>query len=1029
MLSIISSEIAAPRPFNRVTRIAAVLVISCALTVTAFAQSTGAIAGTVTDTTHAVVPNAKVTITDLSTNVVHQINTDNAGLYSVPSLPPGNYKIEVQAPGLQTVFANNLVVTVGSTTTQNLTLNVASSSQTVEIQASTPLVDTSSVTVGGVVNQRTVQEIPLNGRHFIDLALLIPGSVTPPANGFLTAPLRGQGSFSFNSAGAREDEVNFMINGVNMSDMSQNQITFQPTINTVDEFKIDNSTYGAEYGRNAGSIVNIATRAGTNQLHGEVYYFLRNNALDARNFANPSGIPQSPFKRNQFGADGGGPIKKDRSFVFLSYEQLIQRQSVPLSTPVLSAAQRASVTDPIVQKLLPLIPLANSPGNVFVGSAIAPVDIYQGTANFTQEISDSNRFNAYYAMQHDVRDEPPTTDGNNLPNYGDQRIGWRQLLTLNDVATLSSNLVNEARAGFNRIHIVFAAENQLNAADYGINSGVDAAIGLPQITVTGGFEFGGVNGFPQGRGDDNITLSDTVSWVKGAHSLKFGVEGHRVIDDSFSYSPGTFSFPSITAFLNDQATSFSANSSNHSARISVYSVGSFVQDSWKATSRLTLDLGLRYDWYGTPTEAGNRFVVFDPTADALEHVGSNGGPSLAYNQSALNFEPRVGFAYDVFGNRKTVIRSAYAIFVDQPITGLVGGLVNNPPYALPVTLTASASAPFSFANAYSLASGTVSPVSIAHNYKDANVQSWNFNVEQQLGNSYGMMIGYFASKGTDLNIERNYNQPISGVRPYATLSSASPIDPGSKLGNILVYESDANSSYNAMWLTFDKHFSKGLQFSGSYTWSKSIDENSRNVEGLVIQNSYDIAGDRGLSDFDARNRFTLDGLYDLPFKGRFISGWEISLVEQIQSGNPINFHTSNTSFVGAGVLRPSVTGPVVTGYSPATNRNATYITYIQNASVFVDQGNAFGNLGRNVIIGPGFSNLDASLIKTFELRREGNLKLQFHADAFDLLNQANWNQPASTVGPSTFGLISSTRFPAGDSGSSRQLQLALKLIF
>ncbi|HEX4810987.1 MAG TPA: TonB-dependent receptor [Bryobacteraceae bacterium] len=1024
----LSSTIRALRYSSHSARLCAVVAVLSALTGTVAAQSTGAITGTVTDATNAVVPSAKVTVTQLTTGAVRVINTDNAGLYSVPSLAPGNYKLEAQAPGLQTVVANNLLVTVGSTTTQNFTLNVASSSQTVEIQASAPLIDTSSVEVGGVVNQRTVQEIPLNGRHFIDLALLIPGSVTPPANGFLTAPLRGQGSFSFNSAGAREDEVNFMINGVNMSDMAQNQITFQPTINTVDEFKVDNSTYGAEYGRNAGSIVNIATRAGTNQVHGEVYYFMRNSALDARNFNNPSGVQQAPFKRNQFGADGGGPIKKDKSFLFLSYEGLVQRQSVPLSTTVLSAAQRASVTDPIVQKLLPLIPLANSPGNVFVSSAVAPVNIHQGTANFSQVISDRNRFNAYYAMQHDLRDEPPSTDNNSLPNYGDQRQGWRQLLTLNDIETVSSNVVNEARAGFNRIHIVFAAENQLNAANYGINSGVNAAIGLPQITVTGAFAFGGVSGFPQGRGDDNITFSDTVSWVKGAHSIKLGAEYHRIIDDSFSYSPGTFTFPSISAFLGDQASQFTANSSNHAARIAVNSVGAFVQDSWKATSRLTLDLGLRYDWYGTPSEAENRFVVFDPTADALEHIGSNGGPSLAYNQSALNFEPRVGFAYDVFGTGKTVVRSAYAIFVDQPITGLVGGLVNNPPYALPVSLVPTASAPVTFANAYSLAAGTVSPVSVAHNYRDANVQSWNFNIQQQLGNNYSMMIGYFANKGTDLNIERNYNQPINGVRPYATLSSASPIDPGSKLGNILVYESDANSSYNALWLTFQKQFAKGLQFSGSYTFSKSIDENSRNEEGLVIQNSYDIAGDRGLSDFDARNRFVLNGVYDLPFKGKFISGWEISLVEQIQSGNPINFHTSNTTFVGAGVLRPSVTGPVTTGYSPATNGNATFITYIQDPSAFVNQGNAFGSLGRNVIIGPGFSNLDASLIKNFKLR-EGWPTLQFHADAFDLLNQANWNQPSSTVGPLTFGLISGTRFPAGDSGSSRQLQLALKLTF
>jgi hypothetical protein len=411
---------------------------------------------------------------------------------------------------------------------------------------------------------------------------------------------------------------------------------------------------------------------------------------------------------------------------------------------------------------------------VFVGSAVAPVNIHQGTANFTQVISGTNRFNAYYAMQHDQRDEPPSTDGNNLPNYGDQRQGWRQLLTLNDIDTISSNLVNEARAGFNRIHIVFAAENQLNAAAYGIDSGVDAAIGLPQINVAGAFVFGGISGFPQGRGDDNITLSDTVSWVKGSHSFKFGAEAHRVIDDSFSYSPGTFSFASISAFLADQSNLFSANSSNHASRIAVNSIGAFVQDSWKANSRLTLDLGLRYDWYGTPTEAENRFVVFNPTSDALERVGANGGPSTAYNQSDLNFEPRVGFAYDVFGTGKTVVRGAYAIFVDQPITGLVSGLVNNPPFALPVTLAATAAQPVTFANAYSLASGTIAPVSVAHNYKDANVQSWNFNIQQQLGNSYGMMIGYFASKGTDLNVERNYNQPINGVRPYAALSSSSP---------------------------------------------------------------------------------------------------------------------------------------------------------------------------------------------------------------------------------------------------------------
>ena len=999
----------------------------------ALAQSTGSIRGTITDATGALLPNATVTVSNQGTGETHALRTDSAGLYSIPSLPPGTYKVEVGAAGMQTLVANDLVVAVGTTTTQDFSVKVGATSTTIEIQAASPVVESNSVSVGTVINRRTVQEIPLNGRHFVDLALLIPGSVTPPANGFLTAPLRGQGSFAFNSAGAREDEINFMINGVQMSDMAQNQITFQPTINTIEEFKVDNSTYGAEYGRNAGAIVNIATRSGTNEIHGDVYYFLRNHAMDARNFGNPAVTqPQAPFRRNQFGADGGMPLKKDKTFLFLNYEALVQRQNVPLTSTVPTAVQRAQVTDPIVQKLLTLIPLPNS-GNQFISSAVAPVNIHQGTANFTQQFSQSNRFNAYYAMQHDQRNEPPTTQGSTLPGSGDQREGWRQLLTLNDSHTITPTLVNEARAGFNRIHIVFAGQNTLNAADFGINSGVNAPIGLPQIaipnTAAAVLAFGGVSNFPQGRGDDTITFSDTLNWVHGNHSIKFGPEYHHVIADSFTETPGVFNFPTIAAFLNDQANSFSGNASNRPARIQINSIGAFVQDSWKVKRSLTLDLGLRYDWNGTPTEAKNRFVVFDPTTVSLQQVGVSGGPSRAYNQSALNFEPRVGFAWDPSGAGKMVVRSAYAIFVDQPVAGLVNGLYANPPFAQPVTFTTSGTN-LNFGNAFSLASGSVAPTSVAHSYKNAYVQSWNFNIQRQLGKDFGLMIGYFANKGTDLNIGRNYNQPTNGVRPYPALSASSPIAPGRPLGNILVYESDSNSSYNALWITAQKSLSRGLQFNASYTWSKSIDAVSRNEQGIVIQDSYNIRGDRGLSDFDARHRFVLSTVYELPFKGnRLVRGWQISLIEQIQSGNPINFHTTNTAFTGAGTLRPNIMGPVTTGYTPARNGNASFVTYIQNPTVFQDQGAALGNMGRNVVIGPGFSNLDIALVKNTKITER--LTWQIRADAFDLFNQANFNQPNATVssGSSTFGLISATRFPPGDSGSSRQLQVAMKLIF
>src|SRR5580704_5156716 len=316
----------------------------------AFAQSTGAIQGTVTDASGGAIPNATVEVKDPTHGVDRTLATDSAGIYYVPSLPVGTYSVEVKAPGLTQTEAKGLIVEVGSTVTQNFALTVASSTQILQVEATAPLVDTSSSSVGAVVNEQTVQDIPLNGRHFVDLAQLTTGTEEGPAVGNLTVPLRGQGTFSFNSAGGREDTVNFMVNGINMNDPNNQQVTFQPTINTVDEFVVNNSTFSAEYGRNSGTIVNVATRPGVDVWHGEAYEFLRNNDLDARNFSNPTNTtvggvlvpnPQSEFNRNQFGGDGGGAIKKDKTFVYLSYEALRQCQAVPISTTTLSAAQVA----------------------------------------------------------------------------------------------------------------------------------------------------------------------------------------------------------------------------------------------------------------------------------------------------------------------------------------------------------------------------------------------------------------------------------------------------------------------------------------------------------------------------------------------------------------------------------------------------------------------------------------------------------------------------------------------------------------
>src|SRR5947209_16068187 len=464
------------------------------------AQSTATLQGTVTDQQGAVVPNAKVTVRLRATGAERTAQTDSEGNYQVASLQPGLYHVEVQAQGFQTQVADDLNVEVARTVVQNFQLEVGTVSENITVTSDVPVVENATTSVGTVINQRTVQEIPLNGRHFVDLGLLIPGSVTPPQNGFLTAPLRGQGSFGLNTAGGREDTVNFMINGVNLNDMVQNQITFQPSINTVQEFKADNSTFSAEYGRNSGAIVNIATRSGANQFHGEGFEFLRNDALDARNFFDAT---KPPFRRNQFGFNLGGPIYlprfgqggrnvayngKNRTFFFFSYEGLRQRQGLSLNSDVLSDAQRAAATNPTTIQLLNLIPRANATSATgaprFVGSATAPVNIDQWTIDISHNIGQNDHLHGYYANQHDFRGEP-NLQGNTIPGFGDERSSQRQILTFNASHIFGPKLVNEARFGFNRIFITFAPKALLNPLDFGIRDGVTEPIGLPQMSIGG----------------------------------------------------------------------------------------------------------------------------------------------------------------------------------------------------------------------------------------------------------------------------------------------------------------------------------------------------------------------------------------------------------------------------------------------------------------------------------------------------------------------------------------------------------------
>ena len=921
------------------------------------------------------------------------------------------------ANGFQSAVIEDLTFEVGRTLVRDFRLAVGDRSESVIVTGDLPLVDRATSTVGHMVSSQTIHEIPLNGRHFIDLGLLVPGSVAPSQTGFSTTPIRGTGALAFNTAGNREEAVGYVVNGVTTNNLTFGSVGFPPPIASIQEFKVDNSTFTAEYGHVSGAIVNLVTRSGSDRFSGNAFEFFRNDALDARNFFESNSSDPHRFERNQFGGSVGGPIVRGRTYFFAIYEGQRQRQGLDVNSLVLSDDQRARTTDPVARRLLELIPVANifdADGTPrFVGSAAASVDENTWTADLRQNLGTRGRFQMYVGRQH-VEGLEPGSQGTTIPGFGHRRKIVKGILTANETHMIGSRLLNEARFGRTSQDGTSFPANTLNPADLGIGTGIDRPLGLPQMVVAGGLNFGGPAIYPQGRDDRLYVVNDTVTYVTARHTLRFGGEYRRFLNDNFAEGTGLFNFPSVAAFMTGTANAFSITLGERRSHITQDAVAAFAQDQIRLGSNLTIDLGLRYEWHVTPTERDNQFVVFDEATASLVRVGVD--VEEIYQQNDLNFEPRLGVAWTPSADGLTVVRAAYGWAVDQPSTTVVRDTPGNPPFAIPLAAAGS----IALASAVQTTQPTsLAPVTVDPQFRNASLRSWNVNLQRQLTADLAAMVGYFGSSGRHLRISRNLNQPVNGVRPFPALSASSPIRPGAPLGNITQVESTGFSSYHALWLSARKRLSRGLLFDASYTWSKSIDTNSLNSSGFSVQNSYDIPNQYGLSDFDARHRFVLSATFELPFDGNaWMRGWQLAAIVQAQSGNPVNIVTSNSTLTGvANTVRPDLVGPI---------RIVGSVDQWFDPSAFMAV-NRFGNLGRNVVIGPAFHNTDLSVTKTLTLAQR--YRLQFRADVFDLFNHPNFGPPGNIVGSPTFGKISRTRLPAGEAGSSRQIQLAVKLSF
>ena len=989
------------------------IVFVCSATIPALAQN-AALVGTVRDAQQALIPDVMVTLQNLDTGVELTTMTNELGNYEFPTVRPGSYSVRVELSGFRR-FVQNVALAVSQRSRVDATLQVGDVSAAVTVQETTTVVQTESSALGDVVQSRDLVNIPLNGRFFLDLALMTAGTVVPSTNTrtFLATP-SGIGISGINASGTREDSTNYLFDGINLSDMVQNQITFQPNIESIQEFKVQTNAFSAEYGRNAGIIVNGISKQGTNSFHGSAFEYLRNEKLDAKNFFDRPDLPIPAFKRNVFGYSIGGPIGKGKTFFFHSYEGRQGREVTTLNTQVPTAAERAAVTNPVIQKLLALVPAANL-GNRFAGTAPRKRGLNQFTGRVDHNFSSRDIFFGNFISNRDSRTEPTLQQQNlPLPGYGDYRPAERYLLSLGETHIFSPTLTNELRAGANRVHIQFVPDvlGKLNPLDFGLTTGSPV---FPNVLVSGVMNFGGIEPFPQGRGDTAFQYNDTLSWIHGRHSLKFGGEFRRFRNNNFSTATGgRITFPSLAAFLSGNPSSAIQTQLPVTDSLRVSAFDTFVQDDFKVTNRLTWNLGLRWEYNGVPSEVHNRLANFDLTQNKLVSVGS--GIERPYDRQWTNFGPRVGFSYDPTGKGKTAVRGGVGLYFDQPVTNMVSDLTVNPPFSFAVNFTSNVAvaAPFSQPGG---GPALIAARAIDPHFKSARILSYNLNIQQEVAGMI-VQVAYVGSEGHHLRIFGDYNQGINGVRPITGFSE------------IRMNASASNSNYNGVWLSVNRKLSRNLTFSSSYTFSKSIDNNSVGSQNPEAQDFRNLRAERALSDFDARQRFVLSGVYILPFKAqtafsrRVFEGWSVSPIVNLQSGNPFSPIVPLLAD-GSGSLLAFDRPDLVPGQSIRLDNPTPDLFF--NKSAFVRHPRGFGNAGRNIITGPGFSDVDFSLAKSTPLA-EG-INLQFRADVFNVFNHPNFAQPNRTITSGDFGRITATRSVRGDLGSSRQIQLGMKLTF
>jgi hypothetical protein len=1032
--------------------LAALWAVSC------FAQTfRGDLAGTVTDSSGAALVNAAVKLESPSTGFSRTINTTSSGDFLFAELPTGIYQLTVTQPGFEVKRVAHIEVAVAKTTNVPIQLGVAQQQSVVEVSAAAVALETTSTALVAVVDDHAVQDMPMNGRDFKQMFKLAPG-VTPSGT-------------SIN--GMRTNGANYQIDGADNNDAYSNAVAVNQggvsgiagalvPIEALDQFSVETNA-SADMGRNAGGAVQMVIKSGTNDLHGSLFFFDRNEALAALSPLQNPGSPKQEIRNNQFGFAAGGPIVRNKTFFFVTGEVQLAVAGLSILDTSPSAAWVAAgqsvlqkygvALNAVSMNLLTLWPANSRTGpataNNYLANSLNTYNSYNGIVKIDHRFNEKHSLAVRYlgGTGTQVADV-----GSHFHDFFQEAPMHVHNFSVVENSIVSPRVVNQVTLATNYFLQTFDDFNiGFDAAALGLNTGATGPglIGSPTVKITG-FDYAGATP-PLGRTDTTGHITDNLAYTRGRHQLKFGGEYRRAVVDVayFSNSRGTFSFdgtrgpwaadPAVSGTLRALADFLAGEPTNSNGATiirgdpqRVYNVNSgdwWVHDTFQVTPRLSLNYGVRYTYQGAPFTSNAPIYNFLPSQGFIKDA--------LYSPSLRDFAPRLGFAYTPVRNGKWVIRGGYGIFYDVPTVseftagggtgnGGTSGAAYNPAGDNPVFSVSARNVVFQ-PGAPIFGTATATPpfgaYSVNANFTMPHIQNFNLNVQRELAASTMLQVGYVGSAGRKLAAVLDINQLIGGARPLAQLYPT--------LGAINQLGAIADSSFNSLQVALRQRFWKGLTANVNYTYGHSLDDAS---SVGTPTNSYNLKNDWGSSTFDVRHAMTSFVSYDLPkwthFASGLTNGWQLNALVTYTTGSPVNITAgTNVSGTSEGKDRVDLAGDPFANVPVLTNTRA--VQYFNPAAFAKPAAGTFGNLGRDAIYGPGFGSVDFSVFKKIPISER--IAGQFRVEIFNLLNRTNWANPTATLTSATFGELTQTRngasAPGLGFGEPRNIQLALKVTF